>query len=76
VRQFLLVVSGWDRLSDGFDVRKDEVDAGKELLAVVVLRELGRQLTHERVLRAVELRPLSGDRPEERGGHHNRSAGR
>jgi hypothetical protein len=57
VRQFLLVVSGWDRLSDGFDVRKDEVDAGKELLAVVVLRELGRQLTHERVLRAVELRP-------------------
>jgi hypothetical protein len=51
------VVSGWDRLSDGFDVRKDEVDAGKELLAVVVLRELGRQLTHERVLRAVELRP-------------------
>ena len=57
MRQFLLVVSGWDRLSDGFDVRKDEVDAGKELLAVVVLRELGRQLTHERVLRAVELRP-------------------
>jgi hypothetical protein len=57
VRQFLLVVSGWDRLSDGFDVRRDEVDAGKELLAVVVLRELGRQLTHERVLRAVELRP-------------------
>jgi hypothetical protein len=57
VRQIHLVVSGWDRLSDGFDVRKDEVDAGKELLAVVVLRELGRQLTHERVLRAVELRP-------------------
>jgi hypothetical protein len=46
-----------DRLSDGSDAGQDEVDAGKELLAVVVLRELGRQLTHERVLRAVELRP-------------------
>ena len=48
---------GGDRLSDGFDAGEDEVDAGKELLAVAVLGELGRQLTHERVLRAVELRP-------------------
>jgi hypothetical protein len=57
---------GGDRLSDGFDAGEDEVDAGKELLAVVMAGELRRQLTDERVLRGVELRPLSGDRPEER----------
>ena len=60
------VASPWSRLSDGFDAGKDEVDAGKELLAVVMAGQLGRQLTHERVLRGAELRPLSGDRPEER----------
>lgn len=42
------------RLSDAFD-------AGQELLAVVVLAQLRRHLTHERVLRGVELRPACGD---------------
>jgi hypothetical protein len=28
-----------DRLSDGFDAGKEEVDAGKELLAVVVVAQ-------------------------------------
>ena len=31
-----------DRLSDGFDAGEDEVDAGQELLVVVMLTHLGR----------------------------------
>ncbi len=50
-----------DRLPDGCDAGQDEVDAGQELLAVVVLAQLRRHLTHERVLRRVELRPPYGD---------------
>src|SRR5271156_2960 len=53
------------RLSDGSDAGQDEVDAGQELLAVVVLAQLRRHLTHERVLRGVELRPPCGDGREE-----------
>ena len=49
-----------DRLSDGCDAGQDEVDAGQELLAVVVPGQLRRHLTHEWVLRGVELRPLCG----------------
>jgi hypothetical protein len=54
-----------DRLSDGSDTGQDEVDAGPELLAVVVPGELRRHPTHERVLRGVELRPPCGDGREE-----------
>ena len=50
-----------DCLSDGCDAGQDEVDAGQELLAVVVPGQLRRHLTHERVLRGVELRPPCGD---------------
>ena len=54
-----------DRLSDGCDAGEDEVDPGEELLPVVVLGQLRRHLTHERVLRRVELRPPCGDGREE-----------
>ena len=54
-----------DRLPDGCDGGQDEVDAGKELLAVVVLGQLRRHLMHERVFSGVELRPPCGG-----GGRH------
>ena len=54
-----------DRLSEGCDAGQDEVDAGEELLAVVVPGQLRGHLMHERVLRGVELRPLRGDGREE-----------
>ena len=54
-----------DRLADGSDAGQDEVDAGQELLAVVVLAQLRRHLTHERVPRGVEARPPIGDGREE-----------
>src|SRR5580658_5682097 len=54
-----------DRLSDGCDAGQDEVDAGQELLAVVVPGQLRRHLTHERVFHRVELRPPCGDGREE-----------
>ena len=54
-----------DRLSDGPDAGQDEVDAGEELLAIVVLGQLRRHLVHERVLHGVELRPPCGDSREE-----------
>lgn len=50
-----------DRLSDASDAGQDEVDPGKELLAVVVFAQLRRHLSYERVLRGVELRPPIGD---------------
>ena len=56
----------WDRLSGGCDADEDEVDAGQELLAVVVPGQLRRDLVHERVLRGVELRPPCGDGLEKR----------
>jgi hypothetical protein len=37
-----------DRLSDGCDAGQDEVDAGQELLAVVVLAQLRRQSRDDR----------------------------
>ena len=37
-----------DRLSDGSDAGRDEIDAGKELLAVVVLASLRDQSTSSR----------------------------
>jgi len=40
-----------DRLYDGCDAGQDEVDAGQELLTVVVPAQLRCYLTHERVLR-------------------------
>jgi 2-polyprenyl-6-methoxyphenol hydroxylase-like FAD-dependent oxidoreductase len=46
--------SARDRLPGGSDAGQDEVDAGQELLAVVVLGQLRRHLMHERVLRGVE----------------------
>ena len=55
-----------DRLSDGLYAGEVEIDAGKELLAVVVARQLPGHLPHEGVLRRIELRPPSGDRPEDR----------
>ena len=54
-----------DRLSDGSDAGEDEVDAGEELLAVVVLAQLRGHPMHERVLRGVELSPPCGDGREE-----------
>jgi hypothetical protein len=53
-------------LSDGCDAGEDEVDAGQELLAVVVAGQLRRHLPHERILRGVKLRPPCGDGREER----------
>src|SRR5277367_5281169 len=50
-----------DRLSDGCDAGQDEVDAGQELLAVVVPGQLRRHLMREWVFRGVELRPPCGD---------------
>ena len=49
-----------NRLPDRCDASQDEVDAGEELLAVVMSGQLRRQLTHERVPSGVELRPLGG----------------
>jgi Transmembrane secretion effector len=37
-----------DLLSDGSDAGQDEVDAGEELFAVIVLGQLRRHLTRER----------------------------
>jgi hypothetical protein len=54
-----------DRLYDGCDAGQDEVDAGQELLTVVVPGQLRCHLTHERVLRGVELRPPCGHGREE-----------
>ena len=54
-----------DRLYDGCDAGQDEVDAGQELLTVVVPAQLRCYLTHERVLRGVKLRPPCGDGREE-----------
>ncbi len=51
--------------ADGVDAGEDEIDPGEELLAVVVLGQLRCDLTHERVLAGVELRPLCGDGREE-----------
>src|ERR1700678_1172356 len=48
------------------DPSQDEVDAGQELLAVVVPGQLPRHPAEERVLGLVELRPLRGDGREER----------
>src|SRR5580704_12677249 len=53
------------RLSDCCDAGQDEVDAGEELLAVVVPGQLRCHLVYEGVLRGVELRPLCGDGREE-----------
>src|SRR3954454_23249636 len=53
------------RLAEARDARKDEVDAGEELRAVVVLAQLRRHATHERILAGVELRPACGDGREE-----------
>jgi hypothetical protein len=54
-----------DHLSDCCYASEDKVDAGEELLAVVVLAQLRGHLTHERVLRGVVLRPPCGDAREE-----------
>src|SRR5580692_5461458 len=58
-------VAAQHRFSDGSDTGQDEVDAGQELLPVVVLAQLRRHLTQEWVLRGVELRPPCGDGREE-----------
>ena len=54
------------RLTQGCDAGQDEVDAGQELLAVVVFAQWRRQLAHERIVLGVEPRPLRGDAAEER----------
>src|SRR5271170_6295746 len=54
----------------GCDAGQDEVDAGQELVAVVVPGQLRRYLVHKRVPRRVELRPLCGE-----GGEEGRPAG-
>ncbi len=46
-----------DHLAEGSDAGQDEVDAGEELVAIVVLAQLRRHPTHERVRRRVEPRP-------------------
>src|SRR5947208_1800755 len=52
---------GGGRLPKGCDTGQEDVGAGEELFAVVVLAQLCRRLVHERVLTGVELLPLCGD---------------
>jgi 2-polyprenyl-6-methoxyphenol hydroxylase-like FAD-dependent oxidoreductase len=54
----------------GLDAGQDEIDAGQELLAVVVLAQVRSGLAHGRVANGVELGPLRGD-----GGEEGRSVG-
>jgi len=49
------------RVVHGLDAGEDEIDAGEELLAVVVLAQLRSGFVHGRVSSGVELRPLRGD---------------
>src|SRR5580692_12179101 len=49
------------RTVHGLDAGKDEIDAGEELLAVVVFAQLCCGFVHGWVPGEVELRPLCGD---------------
>src|ERR1700691_5978138 len=53
------------RTVPGLDAGEDEIDAGEELLAVVVFAQLRPGSVHGRVPGGVELRPLRGDGGEE-----------
>ena len=53
------------RTVHGLDAGQDEIDAGEELLAVVVFAQLRPGFVHGWVSSGVELRPLRGDGGEE-----------
>jgi hypothetical protein len=57
-------------VAQGFDASKDQVDAGDELLAVVMFAQLHGDVANERMPCGIELRPSPCDRLQGRCAIH------